>query len=123
LVGNGRKRLENDVAIFGTDPYWPGGMVSLEMEPGKVLVVEDVRHQAVLLFAVHRPCIIIVCRGTEVLALAVHRELARQSTEVNLGRFGHEGGMSCLAVIIVVVFVIVDLDVVVRVCPWTLVGR
>ena len=44
LLSNGGKRLQNDVAIFGADPERTRSVVRLQMEPSKVLLLEDVRH-------------------------------------------------------------------------------
>lgn len=53
LLSNGRKCLKYDMTIFGTDPERTRLMIQLEMEPGEILVHEDVRYQLVLLPAMH----------------------------------------------------------------------
>ena len=49
LLRNGGKRLEDDVAIFGTDPKRTRSVIRFEMKPREVLLMEDMGHKGILL--------------------------------------------------------------------------
>jgi hypothetical protein len=93
------------MSILGTNPEGTGSVVGLQVQPGKVLVHENVRHKAVLQSSM---------RWERRLSSATvfppfFSQLTGQGTKVDSGPAGHESCICSNAVLLVVIDIYVIL--------------